>query len=83
MPDLSQSPERRFARAEVAAAIEDALDDLPAPQRDVFIWHEIQGLTYAEMAALTGDAVTTLLSRKHYAVLALRAALHDLKSTSL
>ena len=83
LPDLSQNPERRFARAEVAATIEAALDDLPAPQRDVFIWHELQGLSYAEMAALTGDAVTTLVSRKHYAVLALRAALNDLNSITL
>ncbi len=83
LPDLSQNPERRFARAEVAATIEAALDDLPAPQRDVFIWHELQGLSYAEMAALTGEPVTTLLSRKHYAVLALRAALDDLKSITL
>ncbi len=83
LPDLSQNPERRFARAEVAATIEAALDDLPAPQRDVFIWHELQGLSYAEMAALTGEPVTTLLSRKHYAVLSLRAALDDLKSITL
>ena len=83
LPDLSQNPERRFARAEVAATIESALDDLPASQRDVFIWHELQGLSYADMAALTGEPVTTLLSRKHYAVLALRAALIDLKSITL
>ena len=83
LPDLSNDPQRRFARAEAAAAIEAALDDLPQPQRDVFIWHELQGLNYAEMAGITGDPVTTLLSRKHYAVLALRAALNDLKTATI
>ena len=64
----------------MAQAIEAALDALPASQRDVFIWHELQGLSFNEIADITGEPLSTLLSRKRYAVLALRARLKDLKS---
>ena len=37
--------------------------------------HEIEGRSFKEMAAETGTNVNTLLSRKRYAVLHLRARL--------
>ena len=80
LPDPSANPERQFMQGEMAQAIEAALEALPAPQRDVFIWHELQGMSFNEMADLTGEPLSTLLSRKRYAVLALRARLKDLKS---
>ena len=80
LPDPSAGPERRFMQVEMAQAIEAALEALPEPQRDVFIWHELQGLSFNEIADLTGEPLNTLLSRKRYAVLALRARLKDLKS---
>ena len=54
------------------------LDELPSGQRDVFIAHEIEGLSFKEISAQTGVGVSTLLSRKHYAVLFLRRRLQDL-----
>ena len=38
--------------------------------------HELEGLSFKQLAAETGLSVNTLLSRKHYAVLHLRQRLH-------
>jgi DNA-directed RNA polymerase specialized sigma24 family protein len=55
--------------------LQQALDELPASQRDVFVGHELEGLSFKEMASQSGVAVNTLLARKRYAVLYLRARL--------
>lgn len=52
-----------------------ALAELPEEQRQVFVWHELEALSFEDIAALTGENVNTLLSRKRYAVLHLRARL--------
>jgi RNA polymerase sigma factor (sigma-70 family) len=80
LPDLSQSPERLFDTETIGNAIINALEDLPEAQREVFIWHEVEGLSFNEIAELTGEPVNTLLSRKRYAVLELRKQLQALKT---
>ena len=60
--------------------LEEALDELPQAQRDVFVAHELEGRSFREMAAETGVPLNTLLARKRYAVLHLRRRLkgiHD------
>src|SRR4051812_15974627 len=57
-----------------------ALAELPEEQRQVFIWHELEALSFQDMAALTGDNVNTLLSRKRYAILHLRLRLEPLRA---
>jgi DNA-directed RNA polymerase specialized sigma24 family protein len=52
---------------------------LPQEQRQVFVWHELEGLTFQEIAALTGENLNTLLSRKRYAVLHLRQRFQNLR----
>ena len=68
-------PEDAFERSVLLGALEDAIDELPTEQRDVFIAHEIDGKSFKEISAATGVSVNTLLSRKHYAVLHLRERL--------
>jgi RNA polymerase sigma factor (sigma-70 family) len=61
-------------------ALDEALEELPEEQREVFIAHEFEGRSFRELSAVTGVSVNTLLSRKHYAVLHLRRrlqAIHD------
>lgn len=58
--------------------VDRALEELPEEQREVFIWHEIEGKSFQEMADETGLTVNTLLSRKRYAVLFLRERLKEL-----
>ena len=59
-------------------AFELAVDELPAEQREVFGAHELEGLSFKEIAARTGVGVNTLLSRKRYAVLHLRERLQTI-----
>jgi RNA polymerase sigma factor (sigma-70 family) len=73
--DTSQSPEATNLRAFFWKALEEALDELPGEQRAVFVWNELDDLSFKEIAALTGENVNTLISRKRYAVLYLRERL--------
>ena len=75
LPSRDAGPETAYARSVLLEEIDDALDELPEEQRDVFIAHEIEGYSFREIAAQTGISVPTLLSRKHYAVLHLRQRL--------
>lgn len=56
-------------------ALQEALDELPANQRDVFVAHELEGRSFKELASESGVGVNTLLARKRYAVLHLRVRL--------
>jgi RNA polymerase sigma factor (sigma-70 family) len=75
LPPSGGGPDALYARGVLLAEIEDALEELPASQREVFLAHEIDGRSFAEISAETGVSVNTLLSRKHYAVKRLRARL--------
>ncbi|ASZ15155.1 RNA polymerase sigma factor [Chitinophaga pendula] len=65
-------------RKVMAEAIMQAVEELPAEQRDVFLQHEVEGKSFKEMSEATGVPVNTLLSRKRYAVLYLRDRLEQL-----
>ena len=77
LPSPDAGPAEAYARSLLLGEIEDALDELPADQREVFIAHEIDGESFKQIAARTGVSVNTLLSRKHYAVVHLRRRLKD------
>lgn len=48
--------------------IEMAINQLPDNQREVFIYHEIEGYSYKQIHEITGVSINTLLSRKRYAI---------------
>jgi RNA polymerase sigma factor (sigma-70 family) len=75
LPAADDGPESAYARSVLLEELEDALDELPDEQRDVFIAHELMGYSFKEIAEETGVSVSALLSRKHYAVLHLRERL--------
>jgi RNA polymerase sigma factor (sigma-70 family) len=75
LPSPEAGPEAAYARTVLIEELEEALNELPEDQRDVFIAHELDGYSFKEIAAKTGNSVNTLLSRKHYAVLNLRRRL--------
>jgi RNA polymerase sigma factor (sigma-70 family) len=77
-PDNSRNPETANLRALFWKALQEALDELPEEQRSVFVWHELDGLSFKEIAEITGENVNTLISRKRYAVVHLRERLLDL-----
>ena len=67
-----QSPEAEELRSLFWEQLHAALAELPEKQRQVFVWHELEGISFQEIVALTGDNLNTLLARKRYAVLHLR-----------
>ena len=75
LPDPALGPEAAFARTVLLGSMQAALQTLPTEQREVFVAHEIEGLSFADMAALWRVPQNTLLARKRYAVLALRKRL--------
>jgi RNA polymerase sigma factor (sigma-70 family) len=80
LPSPEAGPEAVFARNVLIDEMENALEELPAEQRQAFIAHEVEGRSFKEIAAETGVSVNTLLARKRYAVLYLRRrleAIHD------
>jgi RNA polymerase sigma factor (sigma-70 family) len=78
LPSADAGPEAAFARSVLWEELEDALEELPEEQREVFIAHEIDGRSFKEIARQTGVPVNTLLSRKRYAVLHLRERLKEI-----
>jgi RNA polymerase sigma factor (sigma-70 family) len=77
LPSPDDGPDALYARHVLLDALEQAIDELPEAQRDVFVGHELEGRSFKEMAAAIGVSVNTLLSRKHYAVRHLRERLQD------
>ena len=75
LPSPEAGPDALYVRSVLLDELEDALDELPEEQRQVFIGHEIEGLSFKEMAVETGVSVNTLLGRKRNAVLHLRQRL--------
>jgi RNA polymerase sigma factor (sigma-70 family) len=75
LPSPDAGPEAAYVRSVLLEEIDQALQELPEEQREVFIGHEWLGYSFQEMAEETGVSVNTLLSRKHYAVLHLRRRL--------
>jgi RNA polymerase sigma factor (sigma-70 family) len=75
LPSPDAGPEALYARGLLLDELELAVEELPEEQREVFVAHEWEGRSFKEMAAESGVSVNTLLSRKRYAVLHLRARL--------
>jgi len=78
LPSPDAGPEGLYVRGVLLEELEDALDELPEEQREVFVGHEIEGRRFKEMAAESGVSVNTLLSRKRYAVQHLRQKLQGI-----
>lgn len=74
---VAQTPEDDYLQSLLWEELSDALAELPPAQRDVFERTELEGLSYKELAEVTGDSVQALLSRKHKAVLYLRTRLRS------
>jgi RNA polymerase sigma factor (sigma-70 family) len=78
LPSADAGPEAAYARNLLLDALDEALEELPKAQREVFIAHELMGQSFKEISEETGLSVNTLLSRKHYAVVHLRRSLQSI-----
>ncbi len=75
--DPGAGPERAFDQDELRARLAAALDDLPAPQREVFLLQQEADLTLEQIGHVVGAGRETVKSRLRYAVGRLRQALTE------
>jgi RNA polymerase sigma factor (sigma-70 family) len=78
LPSPDAGPEALYMRSVLLDELELAIEALPDEQREVFIAHEIDGRSFKELSADTGISMSTLLSRKRYAILHLRERLQNI-----
>jgi RNA polymerase sigma-70 factor (ECF subfamily) len=74
----AESPERAAQRAGLGRALEAAIGDLRAEYRSVVLLRYNEGLSYQEVAEITGQALGTVKTNLHRARKELAAALRDL-----
>jgi RNA polymerase sigma factor (sigma-70 family) len=75
LPAEDDGPESSVIRELLLEEIGAALEELPHEQREVFVAHELDGLSFKELSARSGVGINTLVSRKRYAVLHLQQRL--------
>jgi RNA polymerase sigma-70 factor (ECF subfamily) len=75
--DEAPSPSIELERKERMTLIKEAIDSLPAEQKDVVVLRDIEGLSYEEIVDITGLNVGTLKSRLARARLNLRNRLRS------
>ena len=78
LPSLGISLEDEELIEMIWEMIEEVLDEMPREQREVFVAHEFEQMSFKEISEKSGIGVNTLITRKRYAVLALRARLENL-----
>lgn len=83
LPDLDNSPESTLLREAIWDEITEALENLPSEQREIFIQNEIEEKGFREISEETGVSINTLLSRKRYAIIALRKSLQNFYDDTL
>jgi RNA polymerase sigma-70 factor (ECF subfamily) len=69
------NPYQEIIDAETSEMISNAVDKLPAKQKEVFLLRIHGGMTFKEIAEITGESLNTVLSHMHYAVKKLRNTL--------
>ena len=75
LPAPGLLPEELLARAELREQVRDEIAALPESQREVVLLKYLEGLSYEEIARVTGLTVPTIESRLFRARAALRARL--------
>jgi DNA-directed RNA polymerase specialized sigma24 family protein len=78
LPSLGSTPDDDELKEMILEAIEETLSDLPQEQSSVFVSNEFEDMSFKEISEKTGIGINTLISRKRYAVLALRERLNEL-----
>jgi RNA polymerase sigma factor (sigma-70 family) len=72
LPSVGSTPEDDELKEMIWETIDETLSELPEEQRRVFVENEFEEMSFKEISEKTGVGVNTLISRKRYAVLALR-----------
>jgi DNA-directed RNA polymerase specialized sigma24 family protein len=78
LPAFGTTHEDEELKQMIWETIEKTLAELSEEQSSVFIANEFDEISFNEISKKTGIGINTLISRKRYAVLALRENLNDL-----
>ena len=76
--EVSAGPERAAYNARLRPMLTKALAALPEEQREVFLLREYHGVSFKEIADVTGVNENTVKSRMRYALEGLRKRLSEL-----
>lgn len=76
--DDNNNPELGFFKELFWKEFQNALEELPTNQRDVFLLNEMEDMTLQQIADQQGENLKTIISRKGYAVKHLRNKLNYL-----
>lgn len=71
-PDWGGDSDRRTTHPELRRLIEDATGDLPQSHREVFLLRDVAGLSYEQIAHITGGSISAIKDHLHQARLSLR-----------
>ena len=77
MKDSSANPEREFQQKTFEKALQNAVDDLPEEQREVFLLREQMNMPFEEIARVVGCLPSTAKSRMRYALQSIREKLES------
>ncbi len=75
--DISQDPESTAIARETLERASKALGELTPEQRQVFLFREEAGLSFARISEVTGRPLGTVLTQMHTALKKLRKALEE------
>ncbi|MDW8321656.1 MAG: sigma-70 family RNA polymerase sigma factor [Armatimonadota bacterium] len=75
IPDYKSNPEKLLLREELGDLLKRAIDRLPMAMREVLVLHDIESLSYEEIAQTLGIPLGTVKSRLFHARARLRHAL--------
>jgi len=70
--DWSENADQEVLSTALRRAIEDAIDALPQSHRAVFLFKDVAGLSYEQIASLSGESIPAVKWRLHQARLSLR-----------
>ncbi len=78
LSDHAPTPEQLTSKAQLAHALENAIDALPEDYREALLLRDVEGLSASEAAEVTGISIDALKSRLHRARESLRGTLRPL-----
>jgi len=73
--DWNCSADEQPLSAELRRAIEDATDRLPQSHREAFLFKDVAGLSYEQIADVSGQSIPAIKDHLHQARLSLRATI--------
>jgi len=78
VPDPGRNPEQELDNRRLAAALDDVIADLEPGYREVLVLRDVEGLSAAEVAEVTGLGAAAVKSRLHRARVQVRERLSPL-----